>query len=232
MTGTDDQPAFKGNYKSRRSLGRAVSGTRSAPTRLPDGSPRPTTKFSPDPYYFSRLRARYISSHEAIALDDLGKELAQVMRCDEARAIGYVKTIASGEKWRERRKRYWDNLAERALESQAQRSLETFEAQMTALGRRMVEKAEEALAYMEPKDLTEVLLLMRLGQETTYRAHRAPNRISRYLNVGEQPGAVESTEAKLQRASRDDYAAAVQSDLAALTAEVGADPPPGRGDDR
>jgi hypothetical protein len=232
MAGVDGEPPYKGNYKSRRSLDAAVKGTRTARNRLPDGSPRPTTKFSPDPYFFSRLKARYISAHEPLTLEELAQELATFMRCDEARALGYIRTIAHGEGWKARRQRYWEDLAERALESKAQQSIETFETQMAVLGRRMVQRAEEALTVLEPANVTEAILLLKLGQDTTYRAHRVPNRISRYLNVGEQGGAAESVEAKLQKAPRDEYAAAVQSDLAALAAEVGADPAPGRGDGR
>lgn len=223
------EPPNKDAYKERTSVARSAAVARRSRRRNQDGSPRPTTKLNVDPYYLSRLKARFIASKDTVTIEELAVEMADYMNCDGARALNYLKMIASGEGWRKARENYWERLQERALAAQAQRTIEAFETEMTLLGRRMVEKAEQALMVLEPRDVTEAVLLLKLGQDTTYRAHRVPAKISRYLNTSDD---ARSAERRLQNAPRDEYAAAVQSDLAALTAEVGADPAAGRGDGR
>lgn len=241
-----DEPGGKGEYgdpprepknqaykrhRTSVSLARAVAGTRTGRNRYPDGSPRPTSKVNYDRFYVSRLKATYISSEDVLTLEELGKELAEHTRTDETHATNFLKAMARGEGWREARAVYWENLHERALASKAAQTIEQFESDQNRRGRLMVEKAERALMVLEPKDVTEALLLMKLGQDTVYRANRVPARISRYLNVGEQESGQKNLQQELQDAPKDKYAAAIRSDLAALTAEVGASAAPAGGDD-
>jgi hypothetical protein len=202
---TQDEPGRSGPYRSRKSLSDAASAARNGRNRNSSGEPKPTKKLNVDPYYFSRLKARYIASRETIDLADLGKELAEYMGCDETRAVNYVRAIASGEDWKGRRIDYWDNLQARALARQAENTIEAFEAEMRLAGRQMVDRANEALVYLVP----------------TYRAHRAPNKISRYLSTSDPQG--ETSEQKFQKATKEEYAVAIQSDLAALAPEMGRD---------
>lgn len=222
-------------YRTQRSLYYAVRASRlSSRNRMADNTPKPTNRPNFDRHIISRIKAGYIAGPEVATVEEMGTDLAQfhwgpAVGADKiALGIGHIKLLFKAEDWRGARERYWKNLEERMLLGKVKETVADFEAEMNVVGRRAVQKAAFAIEVLEPKDVTEAALLLKLGTDIVYRANRVPNRISRYLNIGDNP---QSDEQQAQKMPKDDYAATARSGLAALTAEVGAGPP-AAGDDR
>lgn len=193
--------------------------------------PVPPRKITFDRRFVAILKGAYLAADRAPTVAQMATELADWSGHSVEKASAYLARMMQYERWHVQRDNYWEELARRARETSMEQTLEVFEQRLIRNGMQMINDATEALAIHKPQNVTEAVLLYKLGMDATLRGHKAPQKYNRAV---EGPASGEGSrimEAEFQDMSEDEYEAAARADYAKLASSVGTDPAPGRSDD-